>query len=176
MQSPFYCTVTTRGPIHREGIMHKVDRLHHASSHQFITYINTLKTVQAPFTDQDLIELQEKFLTNGFQYLKTPSIDEGRSIIEMFLSTISIHHTIAYFSLETHKVGYATNIYSILKEGYLNSYDGDLEEYFIEHFYFDFMWIEGTKDVLQAPWFETFKNAITCTGIDNHIPILVCVY
>jgi len=159
--------------------MRKIDWLYHATSRQFINYIHEIDTVQQPLSDQAILEIQEKFLSNGFQYLKIESIKEGRLLIQSFLSSMSIHHDIACLTLQERGLSSTvTNIYSMLNGGgYLSSFESCcIEEYFIEYFYFDFMWIEATSDLLLSGWFEQIKDMLINSAIDQHIPILVCVY
>ncbi len=158
--------------------MRKIDWLHHASSRQFINYIHEIDGVRQPLSEQAILEVQEKFLSNGFQYLKVKSIKEGRSIIDTFLKTLTLYHDIACLTTSKEPLSNATDIYGILEGGgYLSSFEQYyLEEYFIENFYFDFMWIEASIDVLISPWFEDVKKILINTAIDQHIPILICVY
>ncbi len=159
--------------------MRKIDWLHHASSRQLMHYFHEITEVRQPLSEQSILEIQEKFLVNGFQYLKARSVQEGRAIIETFLHTLNFYYNVG--CLTTAKklsLKNATDIYAFLEGGgYLNSFEQYyLEEYFIEHFYFDFMWVEATTEVLMSRWFEDVKKIIIHSAIDQHIPILICVY
>jgi len=159
--------------------MRKIDWLHHASSRQLLHYIHEINEVQQPLSEQAILEIQEKFLSNGFQYLKTKSIKEGRSIIETFLSTLTLYNDIACLTtVKEPMLQKATDLYGIFQAGgYLSPFENHyLEEYFVEQFYFDFMWIEATMDMLTSSWFEDVKKILIHTAIDQHIPILACVY
>ena len=142
-------------------------------------YIHEINGVHQPLSEQSILEIQEKFLSNGFQYLKVQSIQEGRALIEMFLNTLTLYSDVACLTTTKDPILYnATDVYRILEAGgYLSPFeDCYLEEYFVEHFYFDFMWIEATTDMLMSSWFENVKKILIHTAIDQHIPILVCVY
>lgn len=159
--------------------MRKIDWLHHASSKQLMHYIHEISGVHQPLSEQSILEIQEKFLSNGFQYLKVQSIQEGRALIETFLNTLGLYNDVACLTTAKDSIPHnATDIYRILEAGgYLSPFeDYYLEEYFVEHFYFDFMWIEATTDMLMSSWFENVKKILIHTAIDQHIPILVCVY
>src|SRR3990167_2960052 len=159
--------------------MRKIDWLHHASSKQLMHYIHEINGVHQPLSEQSILEIQEKFLSNGFQYLKVQSIQEGRALIEMFLNTLTLYSDVACLTTTKDPILYnATDVYRILEAGgYLSPFeDCYLEEYFVEHFYFAFMWIEATTDMLMSSWFENVKKILIHTAIDQHIPILVCVY
>lgn len=159
--------------------MRKIDWLHHTTLRQFATHISEIETVKTPLSDHMILEIQEKFLSNGFQYLKVSHVAESRQIIQSFLQSIAIHHDVACLSLKEEAFPESvTNIYSILKGGgYLSPFESCfLEEYFIEHFYFDFLWIEATRELLLSEWFENVKKILVNAAIDQHIPILVCLY
>ncbi len=159
--------------------MRKIDWLHQATPRQFINHIHEIDTICQPLSDQAILEIQEKFLSNGFQYLKVKNIKEGRLLIKSFLNSMSIHHDIACLTLQEGSLPLnVTNIYPVLNGGgYLSSFEScNIEEYFIEHFYFDFMWVEATNKLLLSGWFERVKNLVINSAIDHHIPILVCVY
>ena len=159
--------------------MHKIDWLHHASSRQLMRYFHEITEAYQPLSEQAILEIQEKFLVNGFQYLKARSIQEGRSIIETFLQTLNFYHNVACLTTVKKLPLYeATDIYAVLEVGgYLDSFEQQyLEEYFVEHFYFDFMWVEATTEMLISDWFEEVKKTLINSAIDQHIPILICVY
>jgi hypothetical protein len=158
--------------------MRKIDWLHHASSRQLLSFIHEIDGVSQPLTEQAILEIQEKFLSNGFQYIKAQSIKEGRSIISTFINTLNIYSDIACLSTSKEPLPHGADIYGILEGGgYLSSFEQYfLEEFFIEYFYYDFMWIEATLDMLTSAWFEDVKKTLINTAIDQHIPILVCVY
>jgi hypothetical protein len=158
--------------------MRKIDWLHHTSSRQFLNHIHEIEGVSQPLSEQTILELQEKFLSNGFQYIKVKSIPEGRALIDTFLKTLTMYHDVACLTKSQIPLQSATDIYSLLEGGgYLSPFEQHyLEEFFIEHFYFDFMWIEATLEVLTSSWFESVKKILINSAIDQHIPILICVY
>ena len=160
-------------------MMRKIDWLHHTSSRQFVEHIHEINLIKQPFSDSDILEIQEKFLCNGFQYLKGLDEAQGRNIIYTFLDSLSLYHNIACLTLDSEPLRDGiTDLYAELSAGgYLNSFEPYyLEEYFIEQFYFDFIWIEATRTLLMSLWFDQVKKKIIDTAIDQHIPILVFAY
>lgn len=159
--------------------MRKIDWLHSTTSRQFIDHIHEIEHIEQPFTDRDILDIQEKFLCNGFQYLKSSRVLPGRKMVYDFLKSLSLYHDVACLSLDSAPLEPdITDLYSELMDGgYLNSYEPySLDEYFIEQFYFDFVWIEATRKLLLSPWFENVKRKIISAAIDQHIPILVIAY
>ena len=159
--------------------MRKIDWLHSTTSRQFLEHIHEINLIIEPFSDAGILEIQEKFLCNGFQYLKSPRMAAGRKIVYTFLESLALYHDVACLSLDNEplKPG-ITDLYAELSAGgYINSFESyGLEEYFVEQFYFDFVWIEATRKLLTSSWFEQVKRKIIDAALDQHIPILVIAY
>ena len=92
---------TTGEPSQGGDIMHKRDWLHRASPRQFVNHIHEIEGISQPLSEHEILEVQEKFLSNGFQYIKFSSIEEGRSIIEAFLQTLPLYHDVACLTTQT---------------------------------------------------------------------------
>ncbi len=160
-------------------MIRKIDWLYDDSSRSFINHIHEIPLIQQPFSDKDILDIQEKFLGNGFQYLKGHNIGHARKIIATFLTSLGVYHDIACLTLDDHPLPVGiTDLYSELAGGgYLNSFEPYyIEEYLIEYFYFDFIWIEATRSLLISSWFEQFKEKMLESSVNEQIPILVCVY
>lgn len=160
-------------------MIRKIDWLYQDSSRSFINHIHEINLIKQPFSDKDILEIQEKFLCNGFQYLKGQNIGQGRKIIYTFLASLGTYHNVACLTLDSQPLNEGiTDLYAELcGGGYLHSFEPYyLEEYFIEQFYFDFIWIEATRSLLMSAWFEEVKEKMLQIAIDEQIPILVFVY
>ena len=160
-------------------MIRKIDWLHHASSRQLVERLHELNLIQEPFSEAQIIALQEQFLGNGFQYIKVRTVAKGRVIIESFLQSLGLYQDIAILSTTPMlpKTSMTDLYYELSNSGYLNSFESCyLEEFFIEHFYYDFMWIEATRDLLNATWFDDLKRKIIDMGLDQHIPIMIVLY
>lgn len=160
-------------------MIRKIDWLHHASSRQLIQHVHEINLIQEPFSDTDIFELQEKFLTNGFHYLKAQNIAKGRSIIKKFLKILALYQDIACLTVNNQSALPEHTIdiyYDLTTGGYLNTFQPYyLEEYFFD-FYHDFMWIEANQELLLSSWFDNVITKIIDMAIDQHIPIVVIVY
>ncbi len=160
-------------------MIRKIDWLYHDSSRSLLNHIHEINLTKTPFSDKDILEIQEKFLSNGFQYLKSQNIGQGRKIIYTFLQSLATYHDIACLTLDPHPlIEGITDLYmELCGGGYLNAFDPHyFEEYLIEQFYFDFVWIEATRSLLISTWFEQIKEKMLEAGINEQIPILVFVY
>ena len=149
--------------------------LHDALSRHLVESSH-VRLLQEPLSDTDILELQDKFLSNGVQPLKVKNIAQGRSIVEKFLQTLNIYHDVACLTVSDLPFSApTTNMHDeLLKGGYLDPLEPQyLEEFFIEHFYFDFLWIEATEDLLSSKWFSDVEKKIFSYKINQHIPIIV---
>lgn len=142
--------------------------------------IRTFEILREPLSEQVILELQDKFLTNGFHYIKVPNQVVGRTLVERFVSSLQMyHHDGACVTLSEQQLPpMITHVYrSISNKGYLDPFDiRDMEEFFIEDFYYDFMWIEATKELLATPWFIEFEKILLDFHMEKHIPIVVVLY
>lgn len=160
--------------------MRKIDWLHHTSSRQFMDHLHEINLITEPFSDGDIFDLQEKFLSNGFQYLKAKDLIRGRSIIYAFLKSLGLYHEVACLTLEYQPplLPEIIDLYYELNVGnYLNNFEPYyLDEFFFDQFYYDFVWIEASRKLLMSGWFETVKKKMIDMALDQHIPIIVVVY
>jgi hypothetical protein len=158
----------------------KMNYLYHGSSRQLVEHLHEIHLIREPFSDHQILHLQEKFLTNGFQYLKASNVVRGRAIIQAFLDSLHVYHETACLSLVRSPVlpEHTSDLYETLYAGgYLSSFEPySLDEFFLENFYYDFMWIEATRDLLITDWFDDVIRKLIDQGIDHHIPIIVVVY
>lgn len=157
----------------------KIDWLHHTSSRQFVEHLHEIDLIREPFSDSQILAIQEQFLTNGFSYIKTTSVVKGRALIGSFLDSLHVYNDTACLTMSNLPVRESvSDLYNELQAGgYLSPFEPYcLEEFFLEHFYYDFMWIEGTRELLMSGWFEAVKRKIVDLGFDQLIPIVVIVY
>jgi len=132
-----------------------------------------------PFSDSDILNLQDAFLTNGIHYIKTDNIFAGRALITLFLNSLNCHNNVATLSLSSEPLQNGiTDLYAeLILGGHLNqNLSHELEDFFLEKFYYDFMWIEATEKLLDSFWTEEFFKKITDFKLDQLIPILIVSY
>ena len=124
----------------------------------------------APFSEQDILDLNDAFLTNGIHDITVPSIHAGRGLISTFLSSLNYYSNVA--CLTAHDVPHDPTIFDIYSEVAGSS----LEEFFVENFYFDFMWIEALPELTSTVWFTDFEQRLLSFNIDHILPIIVLSY
>jgi len=140
--------------------------------------IKNSKQIQDPLSEHDIFDLQDKFLTPGFHYVKASDIKFGRTIINKFLSLLYCYNEIAVLTAaDLPLANHITDIhYTLLKEGYLSSSFFELEDFFIEQFYYDFMWIEVSQELIQTKWFSDFFEKMIHFTLIQNIPVLIFSY
>jgi len=130
---------------------------------------------QEPFTESEILLLQDKFLNNGFQRIQVKNIQLGRTLIETFLESMHMHNSIACLTLEQAfpKSTVSDIYYELMANNYIND---NLEQFFIDQCYYDFMWIEATPELKANKWFSKFEQYIIDYKLDQHIPIMILSY
>lgn len=159
--------------------MKGTDFLNQSTAIAPIESLSLLESIKEPFTEKEILVLQEKFLSNGFQYIKVRDHKSGRTIVQRFLDSLAIYHDVACVSLSNNPLpNYITDIYyELANDGYLDPFGQHyLDDYFIEHFYFDFIWIEATQKLFNSIWFQDFEDKILSFKVDEHIPLIIISY
>jgi len=136
----------------------EVSSVRYIESLQFIS-----RYVKRPFSEKDILELQDTFLSNGFQFLRMDTIPFGRTVMETFLMLLNNFHDVACLTTSKDALPpMVSNIYQLLDQGgFLEPHSMlDFEEFFLEYFYYDFIWIEASYDLLSQPWYSYFEHSI----------------
>lgn len=141
-----------------------------------LQHIEQAEYVSQPFSEFDILNLQDSFLENGFHYFKVKNVFAGRTLINAFLQSLNFYHNVAALSLSTEYLKEdVVDIYNdLIMEGYLTKNSNlALEDFFLEKFYYDFVWIEITKDFLSSPWATNCLEIIEKLNLDQILPILI---
>jgi len=132
-----------------------------------------LRTIKEPFSENDVLYLQDLFLTPGVHHIEVDNIIKTRTMIDKVLYSLQYHQKAACLSLSD--LPLATGVSDVLKtliaDDYLVS-KNNLVLFFLEHFYFDFLWIEETPNLLDSMWYEQFKQHLTDFNFNRSIPIV----
>ena len=128
---------------------------------------------------EDILYLQEIFLTAGLHHILVSDIASGRIIVGRLLKSMNYHHEIACL----------TNTWDPpLKKTVLDLYNsaihycGDnasydqIEEFFIEQYFADFMWVEISKSLLQIPFVGYVLQAMHELDLAHNMSIVVLSY
>lgn len=126
-------------------------------------------------SDQQIIELHIRFLTNGFQHIQVPNVQEGRELMKTLLTSLDYYHTVSCLTesdlqlpMDTHDI-----LTHLIEGRYLPN---NLEQFFLEYDDFDFMWLELTPNLLAQPWLDEFKSLLMDHKIHTKMPIMCISY
>jgi hypothetical protein len=123
-------------------------------------------------SEQQIIELQELFLTPGFHQYPITTVKDARALMYTFLDALRCYQIVGCMTANTdlplRKSIFDINDY-LWQYGYLGS--SNYDKFFIEEFDIDFLWIEPT----QHNEFDQFKEKLAEFNIDKQIPIIVFV-
>lgn len=131
-------------------------------------YINTsvaLKKLKKEFSEQDIIRFQALLLRKGVHTLSIKNVRKGRLLIYTCLETLNCFKRVGCLTLSS--IHLKAPVVDIIA-----SMNTALEDFFIEEFDFDFLWIESSNNLTKTVWFTRFKSLLYEAGIPNHIPII----
>lgn len=133
--------------------------------------------LQLPRSEQDYIEMYNLFLASGTHHLEVENISAGRNLIDVFLQTLKNFHEVGCLTLSCEQLpDYVTDIFQdILMNGDIHDVE-ILQNFFLNSFSCDFLWIEATAELQKALWFAAFSTTIKQFSIDQHIPIVIVTY
>jgi hypothetical protein len=138
---------------------------------------------QTLLSEHDIIVMHTKFVTNGFHTIAVPSLEQGRMLLQNFFNSLNYYHERGCVTLEQSLFDptIAHIYHELFYGGYLepsqgDADDADMDEFFIERFYFDFVWIEGQPQLLTSDWFDCFKKKIKKFSLEKNIPIILFIY
>jgi len=134
--------------------------------------------IEEPLSEVEILDIQDVFLTNGIHTLHVPTVSAGRRLINTFLHSLDCYYTPACLT------GAVEPLHSTVYDLYADvtryalgmAHGGDLEEFFIERFYVDFLWIEQSEVLKKTTWYAEFEQRLIDLKIDQHIPIICLKY
>jgi len=135
--------------------------------------------VRAPFSDGDILELQDLFLRNGLHYIKVDDVQSGRALINLFLHSLNYYHNVACLSTSHEPLDASVlDLYGeLMVGGYLDAgATQSLEEFFLERFDHDFMWMEASEMVIESEWMSDVFRQVKNFKLEQLLPIFVVSY
>ena len=122
------------------------------------------KIVSLPLAEKDILFLQDVFLKNGIYNLKFADFGNARQVTTSILKSLAWHKNIAYIAEDSFWEG-AYNITDFAE-------NNDLQDLFLDNFYFDFLYIEKSITVTNALWFKKFYAYLKSYNFDKALPII----
>lgn len=135
----------------------------------------TIKTIDLALpdihalTDDTIIYLNNLFMSAGFHTILVATQQQGRELLGTFLASLNYYSYIGCLSSDAYQLPEWTN-----EIGYLFSSEHDLECMLTESFYYDFIWIEETKEQIKKA--QLLKQKLKDLGIDQQVPIVSVLY
>ncbi|MCX5923178.1 MAG: hypothetical protein NTU89_01280 [Candidatus Dependentiae bacterium] len=136
------------------------------------------KNFNPPFCDFQIIELQNIFMTPRIHKITVKNITSGRSLINTFLNSLNYYHNVGCLTAIPICLDLQTvDMYQLIQE-YTQSFEIDraIEDFFVEHSYFDFVWIEMTKDLLDQFSLQDIKRMCEILTVNESIPVIMIHY
>ncbi|MFC1843108.1 hypothetical protein ACFLYU_05625 [Candidatus Dependentiae bacterium] len=165
--------------------MMNIDSVKNSKDKKFFEAFDTFGNIQRskhlrePLSEHDILDLQDKFLSNGFHYITVSDVYCGRSLVSRFLKSLNCYHEVATLSISWPiiEVGTTDVYYELVQGSYTDPIkNSNWNEFFIDQFYYDFIWIEACHELVDNDWFSEFFNNMVQVKIDQHIPVLVISY
>lgn len=132
--------------------------------------------IKEPLSESTILDIQDAFLTNGIHTLYVENVTTGRSLVNTFLRSLDCYCATACLTCSVQPL--PATVYDLFPDvdSYACSACGDLEEFFIERLYVDFLWIEYTQKLEEVWWVSDFEQKLRDLKIDQHIPIICLKY
>ncbi len=136
------------------------------------------KLFTLPFSENDVLKLQETFVSFGIHTIKTKNILDGREIIQTILNSLNYYHNIGCI---TDAQGLSTSVCDIINHIELQkSRKGDLlidlEDFLTIHPCFDFIWIELTKEMQNLYSAADIKKIFNIYHVEERMSVLIVMY
>lgn len=116
-------------------------------------------------SEQEILDLQDLFLTNGVHHIGVPTFKEGRALIYKFLDALRCYQSVACFTIDG----------NTLKKSVIDLHkqltQTNLDHFIIEEFNSDFLWVEQDSIIYQQCLM--LEEKLCQLGFDNHLPIII---
>ncbi|MBT3827435.1 hypothetical protein HOL34_01560 [bacterium] len=126
-----------------------------------------------PETEEEILSMQDLFLTPGFHCLQVGSIEEARLLIERYLVSLFCFKNIAVATSFDGQV--PLSAVNIFDEYQLNQHGKNTAQHIdmsiTELFYYDFLWIEADGEVAT----DQLYDALRASNIHTHTPIVTFI-
>jgi len=134
--------------------------------------------ISCQMTEDDILYLQDLFLTNGMHAISVPDVKTGRSIMHSMLQSLNYYQMAACMTrMQTPPLEESiTDICSQLaRAGHELCYE-EVEHFYIEEFFGDFLWIEFSPQLVDTPLLAHSFHALNVLEMFRKIPIIALSY
>jgi hypothetical protein len=135
--------------------------------------VHTNRMGQPHLTEREILILQSYLLSPGFHSIRVPTIAQGRALLSTFGSSLRFFSRLALLSDSTNgEIEGYTDLTAELEAVHVSE-QGNLEQYMLHCFDYDFLAIEGTRDLLASEWFGRFEQLLIDYNLIKTVPILM---
>lgn len=129
--------------------------------------------IKLPCNEQSILWLQNAFTTPGIHEISVKNVKEGRTLVYQILNSLKWYQDVACLSLLSTETDQVADILEKIEQPITHE---RVLQFFMDNFYYDFLWIEATSELLKKPWINTFEQQLNQYHIDHMIPIIVISY
>lgn len=135
--------------------------------------------VNALLTEDDILLLQDLFLTNGIHCIIAANVLSGRKLMYKFLQSLHYYHNVTCLTANKDRPLKKTvfNLFQSIQEycGCNCEYQ-EVEYFFLEHCYADFLWVELSEELETNPIGINAFKAMDELNMDRAMPIIKISY
>jgi hypothetical protein len=137
----------------------------------------------ALFSENDILYVTDAFFACGFHDFSVADSAVGRAIVATFLGSTHCFSTVGCLTISEEILDApAINIYhdfvlyGVFDSIVLADMYYALDSFILERFYYDFVWIEETPELINSIWFKYFKRKLFQFAISFELPIITYNY
>lgn len=140
--------------------------------------IEYTRTIGQQWSEDDILYLEDIFLTPGFHKIKVDDVNKGRSLVYILLQSLHCYQEVACLScLKIPLKKTITDIYMILlRLCQVHEYHDAVELYFLEYFQAQVLWIELSDELFEDPIMYCALQVIHDFNIMHSAPIIALSY
>ncbi len=141
-------------------------------------YIERPHAQQVPhlsLSEQEILIVQNYLLSPGFHSLQVTDVAEGRALLSTFEASLSYLLRAALVNAPGKEM--LSDYLPIGRELEAASAEpGQLEQYLLHSWDYDFVAIEGTKELLATEWYGRFEQLLIDYDLIKTMPVLMLFY
>lgn len=129
-------------------------------------------------TERQILAFQDLLVTNGIHYIDVDSFSDARRFVASFTHMLGSSKRIA--CLTTANPPLDSDVISLYDDlalagscTNLPQASISLETFLLQEFYYDFVWVECTSELLEKPWFWHFEQKLSEFNLGATFPILM---
>ena len=130
---------------------------------------------QLSLSEQEILIVQNYLLSPGFHSLQVTDVAHGRALLSTFEASLSYLLRAALISAPGEEM--LSDYLTIGRElAAASAEPGQLEQYLLHSWDYDFVAIEGTKELLVTEWYGRFEQLLIDYDLIKMTPVLMLFY